>query len=98
MSHLRDFVHFEGEWWAEFVEGTGRAQAVVSTPREVSEAILAAWLTHQVAPSLSVMHDLYPDRFVKDLIATGRVRRGMTKRLQLLLSGKGRPWEARKDG
>jgi len=89
MSHLRDFISFEPDWWTDFTEGTGRANAIVSTPKQMSEQMMAAWLNHQIAPSLSVMHDLHPDGFINGMIATGRVRRGRSKKLQSLLTGNG---------
>src|SRR5208283_250271 len=71
LSHLLDFVNFDMPWWEEFVNGVGRAHAIVSTPKEITEASITTWLTHQVAPSLSTIHDLHPERFLNDLIASG---------------------------
>ena len=88
VGHLRDFVEFKTKWWNEFTQGTGRAQAIVTTPKEASEAVLTKWMTHQVAASLSVMDDLHPEHFIRDLLATGKTKRKRSKRLQLLLSGK----------
>jgi DNA relaxase NicK len=88
LSHLRDFVNFDTVWWKEFVGGVGRAWAIVSNPREITEASITSWLTHQVAPSLSTIHDLHPDYFLKDLIGSGRAKRGKTKKYKLLLGAK----------
>ncbi len=86
LSHLRDFVNFDAAWWEELLNGVGRAWATVSTPREITEASITTWLTHQVAPSLSTIHDLHPEQFVNDLIASGRVKRKKAKKYKLLLT------------
>jgi len=89
LSHLRDFVNFiDTAWWEEFVGGVGRAWATVTTPREITEATITDWLTHQVAPSLSTIYDLHPEDFLNDLIASGRAKRNKTKKFKLLLEGK----------
>ena len=88
LSHLRDYVNFDAEWWEEFVIGVGRAWAIVSTPREITEATTTKWLEHQVAPALSVIHDIHPDKFLKELITTGRLNRRGVKKHDLLLSAK----------
>ena len=88
LSHLLDFVNFETLWWEEFVNGVGRAHAIVSAPKEITEASITSWLTHQVAPSLSTIYDLHPERFLNDLIASGRAKRNKTKKFKLLLEGK----------
>lgn len=72
----------------EFVTGIGRAWAIVSTPREISEATTTRWLEQQVAPGLSAIHDLHPDTFLKDLITSGRYKRKRIKKYDLLLSVK----------
>ena len=88
LSHLRDYVNFDAAWWEEFVSGVGRAWATVTTPREITEATITSWLAHQVAPSLSTIHDLHPEDFVNDLIASGRAKRTKSSKYQLLLEGK----------
>jgi DNA relaxase NicK len=88
LSHLRDYINFDATWWEEFVYGVGRAWAIVSTPREISEAITTRWLERQVAPALSVIHDIRPDNFLKDLIRLGRIKRKRGNKYDLLLSGK----------
>jgi DNA relaxase NicK len=85
LSHLLDYVNFDAPWWEEFVNGVGRAWAIVTTPREITEAAIKTWLTHQVAPSLSVIHDLDPENFVNNLIASGRAKRYKSKKFKLLL-------------
>ncbi|MBI3338683.1 MAG: replication initiation factor domain-containing protein [Chloroflexi bacterium] len=95
MSHLRDYVNFDAPWWTEFVSGIGRAWAIVSTPREIKEASIITWLTQQVGPSLSVIHDLNPD-FTKTLIASGRVKRKKAKKYKLLLDAKRQDQENQK--
>jgi len=88
LSHVRDYVNFDAEWWEEFVTGIGRAWATVTTPREITEESITTWLTHQVAASLSVIHDLHPDQFVNKLIASGRGKRHKVKKYKLLLSSR----------
>ncbi len=87
LSHLQDYIKFDAAWWEEFVNGVGRAHAIVSTPREVSEETTAAWLAHQVAPALSVLHDIHPDYFTEDLLNWGRIKRKGNKKYDLLLKG-----------
>lgn len=84
ISHLRDCVDFKTKWWEEFVGGIGRARAIVSSPKEFSVERITRWLERQVAPALSVIHDMRPDYFLKDLIAQGRMKRG--NRYDLLLA------------
>lgn len=86
LSHLLDYVRFETAWWHEFTGRAGRAWATVTTPGKVTEEKAAGWLRHQVAPMLSVLHDLYPEHFVRDLITQGRVKRRRSKKYDLLLS------------
>lgn len=88
LSHLRDYVNFDMPWWNEFTGGVGRAWAQTTTPGEVTEARGARWLHKQVAPMLSALHDLYPEHFVKELIAEGRVKREKHAKYDLLLSAK----------
>ena len=88
LSHLRDYVNFDSAWWEEFVSGVGRAWATVTTPREITEAAIITWLQNQVAPSLSTIYDIHPERFLDDLIATGRVKRKKKSKYRLLLEGK----------
>ncbi len=98
LSHLRDFVNFDAEWWDEFVSGVGRAWATVSTPREITEASITSWLTHQVAPSLSTIHDLHPDYFLKNLIGSGRAKRGKAKKYKLLLGANQKEQDTKSKG
>jgi hypothetical protein len=88
LAHLLDYVNFEGSWWREFVSGTGRAWATVTTPREITEAKMTKWIEHQVAAALSVLHDIKPDGYVEDLVRMGRAKRKGDKRYALLLSGR----------
>jgi len=88
LSHLRDYVNFDAPWWDEFVNGVGRAWAIVSTPREITEKTTTRWLEHQVAPALSVINDIHPNNFLKELIKTGRLNRRGVKKYDLLLSTK----------
>ena len=87
LAHLLDYVSFDSPWWKEFVSGTGRAWATVTTPREITEEKMTRWINHQVAAALSVLHDIKPDGFLDDVIRMGRVKRKRDKRYALLLSG-----------
>jgi len=84
ISHLRDYIDFKTDWWDEFINGVGRARAIVSSPKEMSAERITRWLEKQVAPSLSAIHDMRPDYFLKDLIMQGRIKRGT--RFDLLLA------------
>jgi DNA relaxase NicK len=88
LPHLRDYVDFNTNWWKEFVSSSGRAWAIVSTPKEISQESITAWLEHQIAPALSVINDIRDDDFVKDLIVLGRTKRKRVKRYNLLLGKK----------
>ena len=85
ISHLRDYIDFKTEWWEEFVNGIGRANAIVSNPKEISSERLVRWLERQVSAPLSVAHDMLPEYFLKDLITQGRMKRGT--KYDLLLAG-----------
>ncbi len=74
----------------EFTEGTGRAWATVTTPREITEERMTKWIEHQVAAALSVLHDIKPEGYFDDLIRLGRVKRRGAKRYRSLLSA-GKP-------
>jgi DNA relaxase NicK len=86
MSHLQDYIEINSDWWKEFISGTGRAWAIVSTPKEVSQANMTKWLEHQVSASLSVINDIRDDGFLEKLISTGRIKRRRNKRYNLLLA------------
>lgn len=85
VSHLRDYIDFNPAWWEEFVGGVGRANVNLSSPKEVSVERITHWLERQVAPALSVIHDMRPDYFLKDLVIQGRMRRGT--KYDLFLAG-----------
>jgi DNA relaxase NicK len=76
ISHLRDYIDFNADWWDEFVNGIGRARAIVSSPKERTAESMTSWLEKSVAVTLSVIHDMRPDYFLKDLIRQGRMKRG----------------------
>lgn len=88
LSHLLDYVNFNASWWEEFVNGTGRAWAIVSTPREITETKIIAWLERQVSAPLSVIHDIRRGNYVLNLINTGRIKRKRGNRYDLLLGKK----------
>jgi DNA relaxase NicK len=88
LSHLQDYVEFHTDWWKEFVSSSGRARAIVSTPKEISQEAITDWLENQVASALSVINDVRDDAFVNDLIVLGREKRKRVKRYNLLLAKK----------
>jgi len=84
ISHLRDYVDFEAVWWQEFVNGVGRAKAIVSTPREITLERMDAWLDRQVAVPLSIIHDVRRDSYVTKLLTRGREKRMRGNKYDLL--------------
>jgi DNA relaxase NicK len=84
ISHLRDYIDFNHEWWNDFVNGIGRARAIVSSPKDKTAESMTRWLEKSVAVTLSVIHDMRLDYFLKDLITQGRMKRG--NRYDLLLT------------
>lgn len=83
LAHLLDYIDFQTDWWETFKDGTERAQAKVSTPREISMSKMVRWLDKQVTPALSVIRDVYPLELLESMIKRGRERRGV--RYNLLL-------------
>lgn len=86
LSHLLDYINFDADWWQEFIQGTGRAWATVTTPQEITVARMAAWVEHQVAAPLSVLKDIKPEGYVDKLLELGREQRTRRGRYDLLLS------------
>jgi DNA relaxase NicK len=86
LSHLQDYIEVRADYWKEFVSGTSRAWAIVSTPKEISQEKITTWLQHQIAPALSVIHDIREDDFLRDLIRSGRFNRKKSKKYDLLLA------------
>lgn len=85
MAHLRDFVDVHADYWQEFVQGEARANCTVTDARTSEMSRISDWLYKQVAPSLSVLADVYGEDAVDRLLKTGRRKRG--KRFDSLLSG-----------
>ena len=83
IGHLRDYVDFHAEWWDEFINGIGRARAIVSTPKEISMEKILRWFDNQVSPAWSVIVDTQPEHLIEALTKRGRKRRGA--RYNLLL-------------
>ncbi len=75
ISHLLDFIDIKTDWWTEFVNGEGRANKTVTTPREITATRLIGWLINQVSPALSAVNDAVSDEIPDILIKTGRKRR-----------------------
>lgn len=89
LSHLRDYVDFHPAWWAEFTQGSFRAWATVSSPKEISQNKLLRWFDKQVSPALSVLHDIMPEYAIDAIVDRGRRRRGARYDLLLNASQKG---------
>jgi DNA relaxase NicK len=83
ISHLRDFIDIESDWWNIFVTSNARAYQTISRPREVSMNKLMRWMDRQVSPALSVAVDVLPQESIDSLLRQGRKRRG--SRYDLLL-------------
>ncbi len=83
ISHLRDFIDFETDWWTVFISSKQRAHVTISRPREISISKLVRWMDKQVSPALSVAVDILPDDVMKSILDHGRKRRG--SRYDLLL-------------
>jgi DNA relaxase NicK len=87
VSHVRDFLDVEREWWGEFVKEVERAFAKVVNLVDVSVARLVSWFDSQVAPALSTLYDCDPF-LVDTIIQRGRRRRkGKYESLVLAFSG-----------
>lgn len=83
LAHLLDYIEFKTDWWEAFVDGNERANAKVSTVKELSMSKLVQWLDKQVIPALSVAMDVLPKETIDSMIKRGRQRRGV--RYNLLL-------------
>jgi hypothetical protein len=83
LSHLRDFIDFDTEWWKIFVTGSQRAHETISRPRDIAMGKLVRWMDKQVSPALSVAVDVLPKAVMDSIIALGRKKRG--SRYDLLL-------------
>src|SRR5690606_25726491 len=59
MAHLRDFVDVHADYWQEFIQGEARANCTVTDARTSEMSRISDWLYKQVAPSLSVLADVY---------------------------------------
>lgn len=75
IAHLRDYIDFKTLWWDEFVQSIGRAKLTVSNAKEQTLLGMVDWVETQASPSLSVLADVYGDKFINDLIETGRKNR-----------------------
>lgn len=76
VSHLRDFIDFDTDWWTELVSSQGRANQTVTTPKEVTVDRTMNWLFHGIAPAFSAMTDAVSDEVPKLLLEFGRKHRG----------------------
>ncbi|MEX2162235.1 MAG: replication initiation factor domain-containing protein [Anaerolineales bacterium] len=76
VSHLRDFIDIETDWWTQFIAGQGRANQTVTTPKEVTVDRTMHWLFHAVAPAVSAMNDAVSDEVPQLLVEVGRKHRG----------------------
>jgi len=97
ISHLRDYVDFDAPWWEDFVNGVGRAKAIISTPREITLERMDAWLERQVAVPLSIVNDVRRDSYVSKLLTRGREKRMMGKKYGLLYKNLEEQWKQAKE-
>lgn len=75
ISHLRDFLDIETDWWEEFIHGYGRAYLTISKPREIELDRIKKWINQQVAPSLSLFVDCSEPEDFQAMVKSGRKRR-----------------------
>lgn len=76
IPHLLDFINFDTDWWAEFINGETRANKTVTQPKELSLAKMYSWVIKQVGPSLSVLNNVLSGDVIDSVIVSGRQRRG----------------------
>jgi len=95
VSHLRDYIDFQTEWWQEFIKGQARANRKISKPRDIAMSNLIQWLHRQVACGLSVVADTLPPEAIDRLIRSGRRRRG--DRYDLLLADRDNYYDEKDD-
>jgi DNA relaxase NicK len=76
IPHLRDFLDIEAEYWEKFVQDHARASRTIVDVRTEEIGRIAWWMYKQVAPSLSVLADLYGEGVLRDIVDDGRKRRG----------------------
>jgi len=76
LAHLRDYIDFAPSWWEEFANSVNRAGATVTNPKDIFMGKMFNWMDRQVAPALSVIHDVYPPEVIETMIKRGRSRRG----------------------
>lgn len=89
LSHLLDYIDFKTDWWQAFVDGIERANATVTTVKELSMSKMVQWLDKQVFPALSVAIDVLPKEAIDSMVKRGRQRRGV--RYNLLLGKYSQP-------
>lgn len=83
-SHLLDFIRFQ-DWqaWHDFINNVDRADLIVSAARRVSLTKIRNWLSHQVAPALSVIYDVLGEEetmyMLRQMITDAREKRDRSR-------------------
>lgn len=75
ISHVRDFIDVNCQWWGKFINGIERAFAKISDLKKVTLDRIVNWIDGQVAPSLSVLIDCLGFDTLKEIIEGGKKRR-----------------------
>ncbi|MCB2210335.1 replication initiation factor domain-containing protein [bacterium] len=89
ISHLRDFIDIDIDWWWEFINDVDRAYGKIHRAKEVSLTRKKDWLINQVAPSVAAVNIIEDGQFIVELISEGRKRMYESCPTLLGLFGKG---------
>jgi hypothetical protein len=76
LGHLRDFIDFKRDWWAEFCQGAERAHMKLTSWAASSFGRTQKWLEKQVAPALALVEELIGIRELFELADRGRMKWG----------------------
>lgn len=87
MAHVLDFIDIEDcKAWADLKKGYKRAGRKLESAEEMTMDRLHNWIEHQVAPSLSVLVDLYGMEELEAILEIGRNHK--STRMRRLLDSK----------
>lgn len=87
ISHVLDFIDIDNSSaWDDLKKGHKRAGRKLESAEEMTMQRLHSWIEHQVAPSLSVLVDLYGMEELEAILEIGRNHK--TTRMRRLLESK----------